>query len=153
MLGDVALLGSFSCGIDEKGRIILPSIFEPEKGDRVAICVDKNLPSVFNMRPLNILTNQISKLDELILTSSDDSIVDRALAMRKAICDSVLTQLKVDASRRVFLGNAVLEPLGISSNRLYALGEFDQIKFFPSLDFYQQYTGRSYVKEIGGRYE
>lgn len=153
MLGDVALLGSFSCGIDEKGRIILPSTFKSEKGDRVAICVDKDSTFIFELRPLSVLTNQISKLDELILTSTNDSIVSRALATRKEICDSVLTQLKVDSMRRIILGSSVLEPLGIKSTRLYGLGEFDRIKFFPSPNDYQEYTGRAYVKAIDGKYE
>lgn len=152
MLGDVALLGCFSCGIDDKGRIILPSIFESEKGDRVAICQSSEYPSAFDLYPLNILANKINKLDELILTSQDESIVSRALNTRKELCALTIEQLKVDANRRIFIGNILLESFKITPNRVYGLGECDKIKFFTSPDDYQEYTGRPYVKKVGDKY-
>ncbi len=153
MLGDVPLLGSFSCKLDEKGRIILPGIFEPEKGDRVVVCKSLECPESFDLYPLDLLSNKINRLDELILTSVDNSIVARALAIRKDICSLAMHQLKVDTSGRIFLGNTLLQYFDVNADRIYGLGECDKIKFFSNPDDYQKYTGRPYVKKVGGNLE
>ncbi len=153
MLGDVALLGCFSRGLDDKGRIILPSDFEPEQGDRVALCRSLDYPKAFDLYPFNTITSKISRLDELILTSTDSSVRDRALAMRKEICFLTIDQLKIGASKRLMLGNVFFEYFGIHTDRVYLLGECDKIKLLPSADDYQEYTGIPYVKRTGEKYE
>lgn len=148
MFGDVPIFGSFTCSIDEKGRIMLPSYLKPEKGDTVAVCASDFSDDCFDVYPIDMLNEQITRLDELILTSTDDVVVERAESLRRNIFGSVLMELNVDSSRRLVLNTPVLARLGITSTKLYGLGERKSIKFFGSADSYEKYTGRPYIKAV-----
>ena len=148
MFGDISFFGNFPCGIDEKSRIILPSYLEAEKGDKVVFCISDIGEDAIDLYPLSILSELISRCDELILTSTDESIVMRAKNERRRLCSSALVQATVDAHRRVTLNPVIKEVMKSDINKFYCLGEFDKIKLFMSEEKFCDYTGHSYVKKV-----
>mgnify|MGYP003291954731 CR=1 FL=1 len=147
MLGDVAIFGNFSCGVDEKSRIILPAYTDAEKGDKVVFCISDIGEDAIDLYPLSTISELISRCDELILTSTDDSIVARAKNEKRRLCGSTLVQTKVDAHRRLTVNPVVREILGVDSDKYYGLGENDRIKLFSNEEKFKEYVGHSYVKK------
>ena len=148
MLGDVGIFGNFPCGIDEKNRIILPGYTEAEKGDKVVFCISDIGEDAIDLYPLSVISELISRCDELILTSTDDSIVMRAKNEKRRICGSALVQANVDAHRRLTVNPVIREILGVDADKYYGVGENNRIKFFSNEGKFKEYVGHSYIKRV-----
>lgn len=145
MLGDMPIFGSFSCGVDEKGRIILPSYFNSEAGEQIVLCTENN--QQLTAYSLKVLSDKVIYLDTLAITSTNDNVVRKVETIRKELCSSANEQVKVDSHHRIAINNSLLEVFGTRPAKLYGLGEGNRIKFFGSEESYQEYTGRLYVKK------
>lgn len=146
MLGDVAIFGNFSCGLDEKSRMILPSYTECEKGDRVVFCISDIGEEAIDLYPLFVISDLISRCDELILTSTDETIVMRAKEEKRRICSSALVQANIDVQRRLTVNPLIREILGTDSNKYFCIGENNRIKLFSNEEKFKEYIGHSYIK-------
>lgn len=100
------------------------------------------------MYPLSVLSNIINKCDDIILTSMDDCVVERAKMTRKKLCSSAIVQTTVEAQRRLSINPTILSIFGENTTKLYALGEVNRIKLFSSEEKFKEYTGHSYVKKV-----
>ena len=145
MFGEVPVFGSFSCSIDEKGRIFLPSVTRAEKGDQAVFCKSDEGDDIFDVYPLQFFTERIDFLDNIIFTSCDDERIQRAKKLKAKLCSLAMAQVNIDSQRRVFINSSVLCTLNAS--KLYVLGEGRTIKLFGSEKSYQEYTGHAYFKE------
>ncbi|MDD5888143.1 MAG: hypothetical protein PUC82_01495 [bacterium] len=153
MLGDVPIFGSFSCTVDEKGRIFLPSMTKATKGDSIILSRSNVGSEVFDAFPLQIFNARIESLDKIIYTSFDDERIKRAMDLKKELCSLALINASVDSQRRVLVSPSIFSVLGYNPAKLYCLGEGSSFKIFTNEEGYEKYTGYAFCKSRGNSHE
>lgn len=128
MFGDNIILGQNSFNSDSKGRIFIPSSYDPEKGDRVVVCRSSLDDTYVDLYPEVFIDRKITKIDEAILKSSDDKEIKKLEAMKRKLCDSITCVSVVDGQHRISLRGL----LGEYNNQkgLYAVGYKEHLRVY-----------------------
>ncbi len=145
MLGSVALFGNFSCSIDSKSRIIIPSLFNAEKGEQVVFCLSDVAKNVIDVYPTVKISEIIGRYDEIIFNSTNAELILKSQEARNNLCKSVIEQATIESQRRLFINPNILSILG-NPSRLYCLGEYNRVKIFGNIEQCEEYVGHCYVK-------
>ena len=107
MLGQEDVFGKFYCSVDDKNRLILPAATKAEhKEELLVVSRGGATKYIVDREYFDDYVERIRKRLENPLNKSD---LDELFELYESLCDMVIKQVRVDASRRILLTD-VLKP-------------------------------------------
>ena len=106
MLGQEDIFGKFYCSVDDKNRLILPAATKAEHKEELMIVSMGGAKYIVDSSFFTDYVNNIRKRLENPLSKADFNELSK---LYESLCDMVIKQVRVDASRRILLTD-VLKP-------------------------------------------
>lgn len=104
MLGQEDVFGKFYCAVDDKNRLILPAATKAEHKEELLIVSRGGAKYIVDREFFDNYVNNIRKRLENPLNKSD---INELFELYESLCNMVIKQVRVDASRRIVMTDIV----------------------------------------------
>ena len=110
MFGDTELIGTFDKSFDSKGRIVIPSVMNPEEGDKLGIAygADYEHLLLMTLKSFRELYKRLETANNKEILDQDPKLVEQ---MRRLI-----GIVEVDSQRRIQVPKYALQRTGLGGN-------------------------------------
>ena len=133
MFGDKVLIGYSNTSVDDKKRLFLPKFTCAEAGEKLVVIPEDDKLAIYSTETLN---NYLDKIDSI----KDFREKKEILKKFREYCESIITEVTVDKTKRITLSN-----IDFNDNNIIVQGSGDRIVIRGDFTYPELYKKRSSI--------